>query len=790
MFGIEHFMSTHEGFMGRIKSFPEDFVVTEISEDGKLACVGSRDEDKVCREVGLQKERHSHRPAFDCDIMDQNSIEITEDSIKEEYNESDPHASASCSMPESYQSDTPEEQEKQLCQILGADAMTELQKFAAMELEILQSTYAQEGRAGKVPPDGKNPKPLGADLNLGTFTRKDARTIIHRFVRHLYPHLRTVNHKVPDSGEVEIHISQEPIVLAFQEARVALSRVLDFIRYVEARESERTFTFGSVNSKDQRTCLHRLVAKHYGSFLETKTFGDGQSGEDQDIVVRFRQKFKDRKKRKRGEQHGDDSAVVFTGFSLQKTNIETLDAIQQLSQAVGLHPSDFSYAGIKDKKAVTTQFMCVKGIPASRFQASTEGTRLPAGLQVGDVHPRNGPIHLGQLWGNHFDITLRDVQVQKGLPGVEGGESLPEEETLLEEAITRSIACVQEKGFINYFGEQRFGASTLDPSKAMTTISPADIGRAMLQEKYAEAVSLILSPDDGPGADQSSPTNQAKRCYQSTGSAKAALKLMPSYKTRECLLLKALNRHGTGNDGCIKALMNIPYKMRQMYIHAFCSLVWNQMASWRIGHHGYQVQDGDLVLQEDSETKVHVVNQKDILAGSFSITDVVLPLPGNSVQFPAHAVGEEYQRRLRDGGLGECNFRLPSLRLNVPGGYRKLVSHLRNLVWGWGGCAASDEGDDAGQGETCGTQTWLPGNHGKRRPNDTPGSIALQSGRGDNNVVCGSCTDSRSAANEPCLHPSLDSKMRTSQKEKTLKLSFDLPASCYATVLLRELMKR
>ncbi|XP_071490300.1 pseudouridylate synthase PUS7L-like [Diadema antillarum] len=458
MFGIERFMSTHEGFMGRIKSFPEDFVVTEIAEDEKLACVGSRDEDKVHREVGLQKERHSYRPAFDCAIMDQNSIEITEDSIDEEDNESNPHTSASCSMPKLYQSDTPEEQEKQLYQILGADVMTALQKFAARELEILQSTYAQEGKAGKVLPDGKNPKPLRADLNLGTFTRKDVRTIIHRSVRHLYPHLRTVNHKVPGGGEVEIHISQEPIVLAFQEARVALSRVLEFIRYVEARESEQTFTFGSVNSKDQRTCLHRLVAKHYGSFLETKTFGDGQSGEDQDIVVRFRQKFKDRKKRKRGEQHGDDSAVIFTGFCLRKTNIETLDAIQQLSQAVGLHPSDFSYAGIKDKKAVTTQFMCVKGIPASRYvivHIEDLSNLLPAGLQVGDVHSRNGPIHLGQLWGNHFDIALRDVQVQKGLPRVEGGETLLEEETPLVEAITRSIACVQVCGYLSSCSEEK-----------------------------------------------------------------------------------------------------------------------------------------------------------------------------------------------------------------------------------------------------------------------------------------------------------------------------------------------
>ena len=41
---------------------------------------------------------------------------------------------------------------------------------------------------------------------------------------------------------------------------------------------------------------------------------------------------------------------------------ETLEAIERLSRALGTHPSSFSFAGIKDKKAVTLQNVVVKGI--------------------------------------------------------------------------------------------------------------------------------------------------------------------------------------------------------------------------------------------------------------------------------------------------------------------------------------------------------------------------------------------------------------------------------------------
>ncbi len=46
---------------------------------------------------------------------------------------------------------------------------------------------------------------------------------------------------------------------------------------------------------------------------------------------------------------------------------ETLDALQKLGHLVGCSPALFQVSGIKDKRAVTTQEVSVKGVSAERY---------------------------------------------------------------------------------------------------------------------------------------------------------------------------------------------------------------------------------------------------------------------------------------------------------------------------------------------------------------------------------------------------------------------------------------
>lgn len=55
-----------------------------------------------------------------------------------------------------------------------------------------------------------------------------------------------------------------------------------------------------------------------------------------------------------------------SAFTLCKENLETLEAISYMAAALGVLPSDFTYAGIKDKRAITYQSMVVKKVPPQR----------------------------------------------------------------------------------------------------------------------------------------------------------------------------------------------------------------------------------------------------------------------------------------------------------------------------------------------------------------------------------------------------------------------------------------
>lgn len=82
--------------------------------------------------------------------------------------------------------------------------------------------------------------------------------------------------------------------------------------------------------------------------------------------------------------------------------------------------------------------------------------------------------------------------------------------------------------------------------------------------------------------------------------------------------------------------------------------------------------------------KVHEVTEKDIEDATFSLRDVVLPLPGNRVRFPPNMESYYLNSLIKDGVLSDgsdrkSSFRINKLRLNCPGSYRKLIEYPENL---------------------------------------------------------------------------------------------------------------
>lgn len=120
---------------------------------------------------------------------------------------------------------------------------------------------------------------------------------------------------------------------------------------------------------------------------------------------------------------------------IEKRDLNTPDAVARLARALGADPATAGYAGLKDRRAVTRQWISFQhaGTPDARELASLEGVR------VLDISRHGNKLRTGHLRGNRFTIRLAGV---------------PEEH---DARVSSALARLAEHGLPNYFGTQRFG---------------------------------------------------------------------------------------------------------------------------------------------------------------------------------------------------------------------------------------------------------------------------------------------------------------------------------------------
>ncbi|KAJ8249997.1 hypothetical protein COCON_G00232130 [Conger conger] len=644
------FMSDHEGFFGSIKNSTRDFAVTEINISGQLVT-----ETTLVDNVSSQLYDSSGQmcPGGELKIegnltpLTTEDVKVKTDCIPEEL---------CCAAVECHNVDTAAgecEEAFDLEAVLGPAANEALERFATS----VRDAPRRDSIADRT------------ELFLGAFAEKHQRASVHRAVRHLFPFLVTLTNKT------EVLVKEDPDYRELASL-VSEEEAEDFFRFIDAKVPNASFTFAQDDSKEHRKAVHHFVSKRFGKLVETKSFSDvsGPGLQKTAITVRFRARSKPAKKRTAADCQ--EESVIYTGFTLRKENLETLEAISYMAAMLGVLPSDFTYAGIKDKRALTHQSMVVKKISPERLlQRRPEFEKK--GIQLSHVHPVSQPLHLGRLRGNRFQLVVRDLRPHT-----------PDSTADLPRLVQEALDNVKVKGFVNLYGPQRFGAGQ--------RVKTDQVGLALLKEEMVEAVRLFFTPDEGDDLQ-----NRAKKHFLQTGSARESLALMPEQRVRERLMLRALHRRLP-----LLCLGHGPSALRGDLV-------------WAPGERG----------QGEGQTpqQIHVVTAEEEAGCVFSLRQVVLPMPGNSVTYPENAVGPWYRARLEKDGLQSCRFRVTSLKLNVPGCYRPLLAFPRNLTHRLQG---------------------LPGGS----PEEHEAPLGPPSG-------------------------------------PSLALLFDLDSSCYATVCLREVMK-
>ena len=142
---------------------------------------------------------------------------------------------------------------------------------------------------------------------------------------------------------------------------------------------------------------------------------------------------------------GGEGEHVLLHIRKRDTNTDWL--ARQLARFAGVRPVDVGYAGLKDRRAVTTQWFSVR--LAGRPEPDWNALAL-AGVAVLEHGRHHRKLQRGALRGNRFTLTVRSLAGER-------------------DAIDARLRAIAECGVPNYFGEQRFGrgGANLDEAAAM-----------------------------------------------------------------------------------------------------------------------------------------------------------------------------------------------------------------------------------------------------------------------------------------------------------------------------------
>ncbi|KHN84980.1 Putative pseudouridine synthase [Toxocara canis] len=472
--------------------------------------------------------------------------------------------------------------------------------------------------------------------------------------------------------------------------------------------------------KEARTKIHEWVRRRYHGKLSSQT-------RDGSIAISFSKN--DNRKRKVWPEARPD----YLHFTLSKENKDSHYALSLIAKFLGIKASNFGTCGTKDRRAITSQRVSVYRIDADRMRALNSRLR---GMRLSDFQYCPQPCSLGQLWGNQFRIVLRCLN------------------GCTDEEICARLEEFKSRGFINYFGTQRFGSCG---------VATAEVGLAILKRRYEEAVRTVLKQRPAMGC-----LRDALEEWNKSGNASLSIKKLSgaqAFASIEAQLLTSLAKSkdnfsaalmklprntrslyvhayqslvwnkafasieaqlltslAKSKDNFSAALMKLPRNTRSLYVHAYQSLVWNKVASRRIKEFGCGVIEGDI------DVKGKKVEGDDISL-------VALPLPSSNMKLPENEVGKWYKEYMEVDGVTSDMFK------SIESHYA-IGDVLRELIV---------------------------------KPEDVEYQILKYSDK-----------DTRL---QPDLNGEYDKEKIGSGDLRALSLKFSLPSGCYATVALRQLTR-
>ena len=119
---------------------------------------------------------------------------------------------------------------------------------------------------------------------------------------------------------------------------------------------------------------------------------------------------------------------------IEKRDLTTRDAVRLLCSHLGIDPEGAGWAGLKDRRAVTRQWISVTGTtPEAAREVEADG------LRVLDAASHPHKLRTGHLKANRFIVCLRGIDPSR------------------IDDLRRVLSEIEASGLPNYYGAQRFG---------------------------------------------------------------------------------------------------------------------------------------------------------------------------------------------------------------------------------------------------------------------------------------------------------------------------------------------
>lgn len=231
----------------------------------------------------------------------------------------------------------------------------------------------------------------------------------------------------------------------------------------------------------------------------------------------------------------DEHAV----FLLEKQEVDTFDAIRRIAQLLRISLFEIGYAGLKDKHALAQQYI---SIPT---KYNVQGLKMDSMVLTLVGYSRK-KIKIGDLTGNRFTIVVRDV-----------------EESEFADISQRANA-ISVSGVPNYFDSQRFGS----------VIDMTFIGKDVILKKYEKAVKQYLT---------SYQKSEPKKIKDEKRRILSRWNDLANVRVFTKAFAVVIKEYMTTKEWCA-AYRRIPAHLREMYVNAYQSFLWNECVKEILKH--------------------------------------------------------------------------------------------------------------------------------------------------------------------------------------------------------------